>query len=116
MINNVYRNPRNANPGSFGDVVNIVSILTEAIEPFSKLAETAIRCLTFHRLNIRHTCCASIPTPFGGRKLPADDGSDFDELREEDEGRVHQLNQLMKGFMSQYNESTLSLSDFIDEI
>ncbi|KAI1113035.1 hypothetical protein F5Y14DRAFT_419390 [Nemania sp. NC0429] len=101
--------------GSFGDMVKIVSMLVGAIEPLPKLAEAAIRCLTFNRLRIRHTCCASIPIFYSGRKLPADYGSDFDELREEDECRVEQLNQLMTGFMRQYRESSLSLTDFINE-
>lgn len=104
---------RSINLGSFGDMVKAVDILAGAIEPFPKLAETAIRCLTFYRLNIRHTCCASITVD--SDELPADYGSNFNELREEDKYCVHQLNQLVTGFMSQFNESTLSLSDFINE-
>ncbi|KAI1126305.1 hypothetical protein F5Y10DRAFT_244983 [Nemania abortiva] len=96
-------------PGFFGDVVHIFDLLTGIVEPPLKLAESAIRCLTFDRLEIRHTCCSSITDD----ELPADYGSDFDELREEDECRVHRLDDLVTSFMSQYKDSTLSLRDFL---
>ncbi len=46
--------------------------------------------------------------------LPNDYGSDFDELREEDEDRIHQLDELVTDFMNQYNDSGLSPRDFIN--
>ncbi|KAI0878081.1 hypothetical protein GGS24DRAFT_30660 [Hypoxylon argillaceum] len=97
--------------GSLRDAVNTINDYAGVIESSSDLAESTIRSLTFHRLKIRHTCCASIGR---SNSLPHDYGSDFDELREEDEYRVRQLNELVKSFMDQYNESALSLKDFVD--
>ncbi|RYC56072.1 hypothetical protein CHU98_g10137 [Xylaria longipes] len=39
---------------------------------------------------------------------------EFDELREEDEYRVRQLNELVTDFMDRYNNGTLTLKDFIN--
>ncbi|KAI0798281.1 hypothetical protein GGR55DRAFT_582841 [Xylaria sp. FL0064] len=92
-------------------LADYVNDLTEVIQKFSTPVESVIRCITFHRLGIRHTCCASI-APYT-RTLPVDYGSDFDELREEDRHRVHKLDKLVADFMEQYENSGLSLSDFI---
>ncbi|GAW12985.1 hypothetical protein ANO14919_023610 [Xylariales sp. No.14919] len=89
-----------------------IGAFSRAIE-HSTLIEAVIRCITFDRLGIRHTCCASIKIR-DLYKLPADYGSDFDELREEDEDRVNQLNQLVANFMDQYNASDVSITDFIN--
>ncbi|RWA09262.1 hypothetical protein EKO27_g5832 [Xylaria grammica] len=96
-----------------------IDAISWAIDTFSRaiehstLIEAVIRCITFDRLGIRHTCCASINIR-DLYKLPADYGSDFDELREEDEDRVNQLNQLVANFIDQYNASNVSLTDFIN--
>ncbi|KAI3333579.1 hypothetical protein F4824DRAFT_513049 [Ustulina deusta] len=92
---------------------NSIDTLVGATEQFAMPVESVIRCITFHRLGIRHTCCASIPSE-RRRVLPNDYGSDFDELREEDEDRVHQLDELVTDFMNQYNDSGLSPRDFIN--
>ncbi|KAI1745155.1 hypothetical protein F4680DRAFT_404447 [Xylaria scruposa] len=93
-------------------LIDTIHTFASSVENSSMLAESAFRCLTFHRLGIRHTCCASI-TGESYRVLPADYGSDFDELREEDEYRVHQLNELVAGFMDQYNNGALTLEEFV---
>ncbi|KAI1283943.1 hypothetical protein F5Y07DRAFT_348148 [Xylaria sp. FL0933] len=92
-------------------LADYVNDLTEVIRRFSTPVESVIRCITFHRLGIRHTCCASI-APYT-RTLPVDYGSDFDEMREEDRHRVQQLDKLVADLMEQYENSGLSLSDFI---
>ncbi|KAI1420406.1 hypothetical protein F5Y12DRAFT_719582 [Xylaria sp. FL1777] len=94
------------------DLTSIIDILVGVTGQLSTSVESVIRCITFHQLGIRHTCCASIGT-WLGRDMPAEYGSDFDELREEDEYRVHQLNELIPDFMDQYNHSGLSIRDFI---
>ncbi|KAI1350636.1 hypothetical protein F5Y01DRAFT_325881 [Xylaria sp. FL0043] len=96
---------------SITDLINYVNTLAEAIEKFYTPVESIIRCITFNRLGIRHTCCASIEDYT--LTLPVDYGSDFDELREEDRHRVYQLDKLVADFMEQYENSGLSLSDFI---
>ncbi|TGJ82101.1 hypothetical protein E0Z10_g6673 [Xylaria hypoxylon] len=98
--------------GYLGDAVKHINLLASAIEPLPTFAESVIRCITFNLLDIRHTCCASIGMQWN-YKLPADYGSDFDELREEDEDRVQQLNKLVVNFMDQYNASGVSLKDYI---
>ncbi|KAI0554556.1 hypothetical protein F4679DRAFT_526522 [Xylaria curta] len=93
------------------ELIDTIHTFAPSVENFSTLVESALRSLTFHRLGIRHTCCASIMgyCPV----LPVDYGSDFDELREEDEYRVHQLNELVLDFMDQYNKGALTFEDFI---
>ncbi|KAI8633279.1 hypothetical protein F5Y19DRAFT_490470 [Xylariaceae sp. FL1651] len=76
-----------------------------------ELVETIIRCLTFERLGIRHTCCATIP----GSKtyISPDYGDDFEELRAEDAERVCQLDELVTEFVELYRLDGSPLSAFI---
>ncbi|KAI8946572.1 hypothetical protein F4801DRAFT_593242 [Xylaria longipes] len=95
------------------ELIDTFHVFGPCVDKSSTLVESALRCHTFHRLGIRHTCCVSIAKrPYF--VLPADYGSEFDELREEDEYRVRQLNELVTDFMDRYNNGTLTLKDFIN--
>lgn len=80
----------------------------------SALVESLIRCITFKRLDIRHTCCTSIDDLDAWQNdIFADYGNDFNELREEDKLRVHQLDTLVAEFMDLYTDGHFTLQDFI---
>ncbi|KAI1180360.1 hypothetical protein F4777DRAFT_598287 [Nemania sp. FL0916] len=80
----------------------------------SEATETMFRSLTFHRLGIRHTCCASLDfEDMTENKIPIDYGSDFEELRSEDAERVCQLNELLAELVDQYGHYDGPISAFI---
>ncbi|KAI1123868.1 hypothetical protein F5Y10DRAFT_42371 [Nemania abortiva] len=79
-----------------------------------EFAEDAIRCLTFRRLHIRHTCCISLSvSEWEENELPYDYGSDFEELRGEDSERIHLLENLMVEFTEKYRTCGLTLREFL---
>ncbi|KAK5628811.1 hypothetical protein RRF57_004526 [Xylaria bambusicola] len=95
---------------NFGEVLEYLGSLSTQ---YTIAVESIIRSLTFWRLDIRHTCCYSIDIRNIYESFPVDYGSDFDELREEDEDRVHQLDSLVTKFVNEYNKSDSSLKDFL---
>ncbi|KAI1365738.1 hypothetical protein F5Y08DRAFT_302993 [Xylaria arbuscula] len=108
METNKYRAPLGVNA-----LMQDLNTLVQATGPFSITVECIIRCLTFQRLGIRHTCCASVRDMYYPEKFPLDYGSDFKELKEEDKDRIHQLNELVAQFLEQYNNSGQTLEDFM---
>jgi hypothetical protein len=75
------------------------------------LVEIIIQSFTFYRLEIRHTCCASIGVRDNELLFVCSD--DFEDLRAEDAERVKLLNHIVAEFMEQYRQEGLSLSSFI---
>ncbi|KAI0405972.1 hypothetical protein F4802DRAFT_560167 [Xylaria palmicola] len=96
----------------FKGMLPVVYAFASGFEQLPTLVECVVRYFAFYAFEIRHTCCGSLRRY--ASSLPSDYGSGFDELREEDENRIHRLNELVTDVMAQYNESTLSLVDFMD--
>ncbi|KAI8635327.1 hypothetical protein F5Y19DRAFT_407376 [Xylariaceae sp. FL1651] len=101
--------------GWLSQVCNLITHKPVDDNATSELVETIIRSLTFNWLEIRHTCCNTIDSDRGseGDTLPVDYGSDFEELRAEDTGRLCQLEQLVTEFIEQYRNYCGSLSAFL---
>ena len=98
---------------AISSIIKGLNILIGATGQFSITVESVIQCLTFRRLDIRHTCCASLRLMHDTEYFPSDYGSDFGELKEEDSDRVLQLDDLVPKFVNQYENSGLSLKDFL---
>ncbi|KAI1128938.1 hypothetical protein F5Y10DRAFT_291575, partial [Nemania abortiva] len=94
----------------FGMHIKLLDFLNQV----QKHAEVVIRCLTFRRLHIRHTCCLSRSADEWQKdQLQHKYGSNFKELREEDQNLIYLLNTLINEFTSRYRTWDLPLSKFL---
>lgn len=91
----------------------ICSQIVPLVGSSQEVAKTVIRVLTFHELQIRHTCCMTLS--FRPSVTEAETyGEDFPNLREEDEHSLEQLEELMVEFMDQFLQDGDSLAEFIE--
>lgn len=89
------------------------------------IAFTAIRALTFHALNIRHTCCTMIPQKWGyyhmfkwtfahfDLKQIKSITDDFPHIRKEDESLLDEFEELMDELKEEFCSGAYTLSDFL---
>ncbi|KAI3321772.1 hypothetical protein HD806DRAFT_536866 [Xylariaceae sp. AK1471] len=90
-------------------IPSVINDLTGGNIPLG-LAESILQCLTFYRLEIRHTCCVFIEH----HGYSHDGRDELEDLRAEDADRIDFLNHLVAEFMEQYRLEGVSLSSFIE--
>ncbi|KAI0006865.1 hypothetical protein F4779DRAFT_547263 [Xylariaceae sp. FL0662B] len=86
------------------------------------LAEIIIRALTFHFLDLRHTCCTTLDdwicidegfSPRSDLDILEHHGEDHCEIWDEDEDLLNKLEDLVAEFIFHFSQDALSLSAFI---
>lgn len=76
-----------------------------------------IRFLTFHALDLKHTCCINHQNdsyPCGDFKLKSRDEDEIEEILDEERLRLKDLEQLMNEFEAKFDELGLPIMDFLD--
>ncbi|KAI2464376.1 hypothetical protein F4781DRAFT_73292 [Annulohypoxylon bovei var. microspora] len=97
----------------------IVGGLEEIIDLVSPpIANAIIRALTFEVLDIRHTCCETIPQIWDCRAYCNKDvksyGEDFSYIRDEDASLLDELESLMTEFTDAFQSQEHPFSNFLE--
>ncbi|XDG07748.1 hypothetical protein ABKA04_007363 [Annulohypoxylon sp. FPYF3050] len=99
------------------DSVLCIMDALEVINTFHQHTTNAIiRVLTFEALEIRHTCCETIPDDFDAESAEeffASYGNDFLDIRDEDESLLSELESLVAEFLDEFRSQEQGLSEFL---
>jgi hypothetical protein len=106
------------NPHKWDTAVELLFTLTLLLDDLAgeQLAEDVIRFLTFSALGLTHTCCSHVAFPsidYYDCRIRLMDPNDVEEIREEEDEMIRTLDCLVDGFMADFRETGLPLSDFL---
>ncbi|GIJ91389.1 hypothetical protein Asppvi_010354 [Aspergillus pseudoviridinutans] len=88
--------------------LHIALNLLQLVPPSSDVAETFIRLMTFEDLDLAHTCC-----DWDDEAESVQFRQDPDVIEKEQEEAIHAFEELVQGFMDQYNRLGLPLVEFL---